>query len=315
MKIIFAGTPQVAVPTLQALVDSPHEVVAVITRSAKPKGRGKTLIPSEVGAWATEHGLNVLEADSLRGEEIQSKVASLNADLGVVVAYGAIIPQHVLDMPKHGWVNLHFSDLPRWRGAAPVQRAIEAGDQTTAVNIFQLEAGLDTGPVFFSRQVAIDEQVNAGDLLASLAESGAPDVVSVVDAITAGTAAATPQVEDGVTYAHMLSKADLALDFMKSARVLHNQVRACAPTPAAFTELPDGKRLKVLRTQVAADCPVALQPGQVHATKKQVWVGTADGVLELLAVAPAGKNQMEAAAWARGARLEENMILGAVEGA
>lgn len=327
MKIIFAGTPEVAVPTFEALVASEHTVVAVLTRSAKPKGRSKTLVPSEVAVAAQARDIPVIEADSLRSAEVQAQLAALQADLGVVVAYGAIIPQVVLDLLPHGWINLHFSQLPRWRGAAPVQRAIAAGDATTAVNIFQLEAGLDTGPVYFSRTVEIAPDINSGDLLTDLATSGAADVVSVVDGIAAGTAQATAQDEAGATYAHMIKPADLLLDFTLSAQMVHNQVRACAPVPGAFTFLPDGKKLKVLRTKVSeipkdlltshpaygiaeTDGSAALlAAGELLITKKQVWVGTADGVLELLQVAPQGKNAMEAAAWARGARLGENPVL------
>lgn len=310
MKIIFAGTPAVAVPTLAALLESSHEVVAVLTRSAKPKKRGKAPVPSEVAAYALEKGVPVIEADSLKDPATQETVRCLQADLGVVVAYGAIIPQNMLDALPHGWVNLHFSELPRWRGAAPVQRAIEAGDTTTAVNIFQLEAGLDTGPVYFSRQVDIDPEITAGELLEQLATSGASDVVQVVDAMAAGTAKATPQSEDGATYAHMIANSELEVDFKKGALENNNKVRAFAPQPTAYTQLPDGKRLKIFKTRLS-DAPVTLQPGEIHATKKQVWVGTGNGCLELISVAPAGKQQMDAAAWARGARLEPGTILGA----
>ncbi|MDO5060286.1 MAG: methionyl-tRNA formyltransferase [Actinomycetaceae bacterium] len=327
MKIIFAGTPEVAVPTFEALVASEHTVVAVLTRSAKPKGRSKTLVPSEVAVAAQAHNIPVIEADSLRSAEVQTQLAALQADLGVVVAYGAIIPQTVLDLLPHGWINLHFSQLPRWRGAAPVQRAIAAGDTTTAVNIFQLEAGLDTGPVYFSRTVEIDLDINSGELLDSLATSGAADVVSVVDGIAAGTAQATAQDEAGATYAHMIKTADLLLDFTQPAQTVHNQVRACAPAPGAFTFLPDGKKLKVLRTkltqipqtlltahadpaaQTTAESALVLAPGELFITKKQVWVGTADAAVELIEVAPQGKNAMEAAAWARGARLGDHPVL------
>lgn len=314
MKIIFAGTPEVAVPTLKALLDSAHEVVAVLTRSAKPKKRGKAPVPSEVATYALQRGVPVIEADTLRDPQVQDQVRSLQADLGVVVAYGAIIPQVMLDSLPYGWINLHFSELPRWRGAAPVQRAIAAGDTTTAVNIFQLEAGLDTGPVYFSRRVDIDPEITAGQLLGELAESGALDVVTVVDQLAAGSATATIQSEGGVSYAHMINSADLEIDFKRSALELHNQVRAVSPAPAAHTWLPDGKRLKIYQTRVATNLPeeISLQAGELYATKKQVWVGTGSDPLELLSVAPAGKQQMDAAAWARGARLEAGMKLGKV---
>ncbi|MCS4484360.1 methionyl-tRNA formyltransferase [Gleimia sp. 6138-11-ORH1] len=321
MKIIFAGTPEVAVPTFEALMASEHTVVAVLTRSAKPKGRSKTLVPSEVAVAAQAHGVPIIEADSLRSAQAQAQLETLEADLGVVVAYGAIIPQEILDLLPHGWINLHFSKLPRWRGAAPVQRAIAAGDKETAINIFQLEAGLDTGPVYFSRTVEIPAEINSGDFLTQLSQIGAPDVVEVVSQIAAGTAVTTAQTEEGATYAKMIKAADLWVDFTKSASEVHNQVRACAPTPGAFAFLPDGKKLKILATKVSAppahtpgigtasQAGESLAAGEILVTKKQVWVGTGAGSVELLLVAPPGKNMMEAAAWARGARLEPKTIL------
>ncbi|MDO5034083.1 MAG: methionyl-tRNA formyltransferase [Actinomycetaceae bacterium] len=308
MKILFAGTPDVAIPTLAALNESNHEVVAVLTRTPARRGRGRTLYPSDVSAWATENGIRVIEADSLKDPEVAKQIVETGAQIGVVVAYGALIPQSVLDSLEYGWINLHFSPLPRWRGAAPVQRAIEAGDTVTAVDIFQLEAGLDTGPVYSTRTVEIDENINAGDLLDELATIGAADVVDVVDALELGVARAVPQDEEGATYAHMIKREDLAIDFSRPARSVHNQVRATAPSPGAYTTLPDGKRLKVLQTRVT-DAP-ATKPGALTVEKNAVFVSAADLQLELLLVAPAGKSHMRAADWARGARLSEGSVLG-----
>lgn len=309
MKIIFAGTPDVALPTLNALVESDHEVVAVLTRTPARKGRGRTLYPSEVSAWASEHGIPVIEADSLKDPAVTSQIIETGAEIGVVVAYGALIPKDVLESLKHGWINLHFSQLPRWRGAAPVQRAIEAGDTATAVDVFQLEEGLDTGPVFSTRPVEIDESINSGELLAKLAEVGARDVVDVVDTIEAGVANAHPQSSEGETYAHRITREDLEIDFARSARDIHNQVRACAPSPGAYTTLPDGKRLKILETRLTRQ--PGDEPGSLAVTKRSVFVSAMDEMLELVSVAPAGKSHMLAPDWARGARLEDGVKLGA----
>lgn len=308
MKILFAGTPDIAVPTLAALVDSDHEVVSVLTRPPARRGRGRTLYPSDVAAWASEHDIPLIEADSVRDEEVAKQIVESGADIGVVVAYGAIIAPDVLESLPYGWINLHFSALPRWRGAAPVQRAIEAGDTATAVDVFQLEEGLDTGPVYSSRPVEIDPNINAGDLLAQLAEVGAQDVVDVVTTIEAGISNARAQSEEGATYAHMLKRDELRIDWTRSASDIHNQVRAWAPQPGAFTTLPDGKRMKILATEVVAG--EGGNPGALVFQKDGVHVETGSGVLELKTVAPAGKAHMKATDWARGARLESGEKLG-----
>ncbi|MDO5048349.1 MAG: methionyl-tRNA formyltransferase [Actinomycetaceae bacterium] len=311
MKILFAGTPDIAVPTLAALVESDHEVVAVLTRTPARRGRGRTLYPSDVAVWAASHNIALIEADSLRNAEVAQQIKATGAQIGVVVAYGAIIPKDVLESLEYGWINLHFSALPRWRGAAPVQRAIEAGDTVTAVDVFQLEEGLDTGPVYSSRPVQIDPNINSGDLLDELAVLGAGDVVDVVDTIEAGVANAHPQPAEGATYAHRITRDDLKIDFANPASQIHNQVRACAPAPGAFTILPDGKRIKILETRVTDRD--ATEPGRLEIQKKAVFVDAADKVLELVTVAPAGKAHMLAADWARGARLETGDKLGGEE--
>ncbi len=311
MRIVFAGTPAPAVPTLQALLASEHEVVAVLTRPPARAGRGRALVPSPVAEAAREAGIEVIEASGFRDPEIRERVAALGADLGVVVAYGALIPQEVLDMPAHGWINLHFSDLPRWRGAAPVQWATLSGDTATASSVFLLEKGLDTGPVYSRLPVEIGRET-AGELLARMAELGAPQVLSVVDAIAAGDAVAVPQDEDDprMTKARQLSHEDGFVDFAETAAEVDRRIRAVDPNPGAWTLLPDGRRLKLGALEpVEEDLPI----GVVAATKKEVLVGCGSGAVRLGRVAPAGKGWMEAAAWARGARLPEGARLGAEE--
>ncbi|WIK65083.1 methionyl-tRNA formyltransferase [Gleimia hominis] len=308
MKVLFAGTPEAAVPTLRALHESSHEVVGVLTRPSARRGRGRTLHPSPVAVFAREHELPLIEANSVKSEPVQREIQEAGAQLGVVVAYGAIIPQTLLDALEHGWINAHFSKLPRWRGAAPVQRAIEAGDTHTAVDVFELEASLDTGDIYRSEPVAISNDVTGQDLLAHMSEVAAPLVTDVVDAIAAGTAQPTGQPNSGATYAHMVDTKQLALDFTATAQQVHNKVRAWAPTPGTYTTLPDGARMKVLSTRIPGGA--TLRPGELQVSKHAVLVGTGSGDLELLTVAPAGKKPMRAADWARGARLGEHAILG-----
>lgn len=312
MKILFAGTPDIAVPTLSALVQSDHEVIAVLTRTPARRRRGRTLYPSDVAVWAAENDIPLIEADSLRDEKVAQQIVNTGAQIGVVVAYGAIIPLNVLESLEHGWINLHFSALPRWRGAAPVQRAIEAGDTVTAVDVFQLEEGLDTGPIYSSRAVEIDPDINSGDLLDELAVLGAQDVVDVVTTIEAGVANARPQSDEGAVYAHRITRDDLEIDFTRPAAEVHNQVRACAPQPGAYTLLPDGKRMKILRTRLTDTDATA--PGTLNFEKNAVFVDAGDKALELQVVAPAGKSHMKAADWARGARLESGDKLGEAKG-
>lgn len=309
MRVIFAGTPEVAVPTLEALNQSEHEIVAVLTRPPARRGRGRTRYPSAVGQWARDHDKALIEASSVRDPDIGRRIADCGAELGVVVAYGAIIPPQVLSSLPQGWINLHFSNLPRWRGAAPVQRAIEAGDTATAIDIFQLEEGLDTGPVFSSRPMEIDLETTGGELLESLAVQGAHDVVDVVTSIEAGVARAIAQSAEGATYAHMVSRDELQIDFDRPALEVHNHIRAWSPQPGTWTILPNRQRLKILATHPTAE-NFELVAGELAVTRNGVFVGTADAPLEICTVAPAGKSRMSANDWARGARLEKPAILG-----
>lgn len=312
MRLIFAGTPEVAVPTLEVLAESEHEVVAVLTRPPARSGRGRTLIDSPVARVAKDRGLRIIETSHPRDPEIQQAVRDLSADLGVVVAFGAIIPPDMLAMPAMGWINLHFSDLPRWRGAAPVQHAIRSGDQTTATCVFHLEQGLDTGPILSRLKVALSGSETTDALLASLAKTGSTQVLEVIDQLAAGTALAVPQSEDGITLAPRLSKDDAYVDFRQTCAQVDAWIRSVTSNPGAWT-LVDGT---VLRLDPVMPLPDALSPGvgRIVATKRSVRVGCERGMVELTRVAPAGKGWMDAAAWWRGARLTEEAMLGGKRG-
>ncbi|WP_074015324.1 methionyl-tRNA formyltransferase [Actinomyces polynesiensis] len=310
MRTIFAGTPSAAVPTLLALLASHHEVVAALTRPPARSGRGRTLHPSAVAEVASSHGVPLIEAVGLRDESVRARIGQAGADLGVVVAYGALIPPDVLGMPRLGWANLHFSDLPHWRGAAPVQWAVREGDPVTASCVFQLEEGLDTGPVYSRLPVEIGHE-SAGELLARMADLGARQVVEVADALEDGTAQATPQGVEGagpLHYARRLTTADGLVDFRRAAGEVDRVVRSVTPDPGAWTTLPDGRRLG-LGTVTPTGTP-SPGPGVLLASRRRVEVGCADTTVLLGEVAPAGRSWMDAAAWARGARLGEGTRLG-----
>ena len=265
------------------------------------------MYPSPVAELATEFGVELLETTTLKTPEIVQRIEDVQADLGVVVAYGGLVPPNVLVMPAHGWVNLHFSDLPRWRGAAPVQWAIRQGDATTASCVFNLEEGLDTGDVYSRIEVPIVRE-SAGELLSSMAEAGADQVLGVVDALADGSATATAQSAEGVTHARRLEHVDGYVSFTHDAEHEDRIIRSVTPNPGAYTVVPGGARMKLDKaTPVDRD---DLAPGQLEVTKKQVTVGCASGALVLGKVAPAGKSWMDAAAWARGARPSQDLRLG-----
>lgn len=306
-KALFFGSPEVAVVSLRALIDSRHEVVGVVTGPDRPAGRGMKLKPSPVKEAATSLGLPVLQPASLRTPEVHAEMASLGADAFVVVAYGLILPVEVLEMPRLGCVNVHFSLLPRHRGAAPVQWAIIEGDTETGVSIMRMDAGLDTGPVLRTVVERIDPDETAGELTGRLAAIGARALVEVIDELE--HLPAQPQPDEGATYAAKLSSEQARIDWSESAVRIKNLVRALQPHPGAWTEL-NGRRLKVLAAQTterASEGP----PGQVVMVGKS-WLGvnTADGVVELLEVQPEGKPRMSAADFARGQRLQGDEVLG-----
>jgi methionyl-tRNA formyltransferase len=296
LRLVFAGSPAAAVPSLAALAQSPHEIAAVITREDSPQGRRAVLTPTPVAVEAESRGVPVIRANRLAGDATAA-VQALEPDLGVIVAYGGLVREPLLSTPRLGWINLHFSILPRWRGAAPVQRSIMAGDDVTGATVFQLVPELDAGDVFGRMTEPIGAHQTAGRLLESLAVSGAELLVRVVDALADGTARAEPQVGD-VTLAPKLALQDGALDFTRPAREVYDVIRGVTPEPGAFTEV-DGARLKVLEATPARDVP-RLAPGEFALVGKAVMVGTATEPIELLVVHPAGRKAMDAASWWRG---------------
>jgi methionyl-tRNA formyltransferase len=307
VRIVFAGTPEPALAALEALVASRHEVVAVVTRPDAPSGRGKKLSRSPVGERAHELGLEVLTPRRPRDPDFVARLTALAPDCCPVVAYGALIPQHVLDIPVHGWVNLHFSLLPAWRGAAPVQHAVLAGDLVTGASTFQLVAELDAGPVYGTVQDRIGPADTSGDLLARLAVSGAQLLVSTLDGIADGTLSAVPQPDSGVTFAPKLTVDDGRLEWEQPASLVDRRIRACTPAPGAWTTFR-GERFKIGSATLSDE---TLPPGALHATKRSVRVGTGTTALELGQVQAQGKKAMPAADWARGLSLRADDRLGA----
>lgn len=246
MRVIFMGTPDFAVPTLHALVEAGHEVVAVYSQPPRPAGRGKQLVATPVHRAAEALGLQVRTPLTLRDLEAQADFAALDADVAVVAAYGLILPQPVLGAPRHGCLNVHASLLPRWRGAAPIQRAILAGDPVTGVTIMQMEAGLDTGPMLAAARTPIDDKT-AGELTEELSEIGGRLMVEVLDNLPQRRAETQPEL--GVTYAKKIEKAESRIDFARAAEQVERQVRAFAPAPGAFFEM-DGERFRVLKVEL-----------------------------------------------------------------
>jgi methionyl-tRNA formyltransferase len=303
MRLVFAGTPETALPSLRTLIDSPrHEVVAVITRPDAQSGRGRKVHPSPVAELAEEAGIEVLRPAKVGDPAFLDTLRALEPDCCPVVAYGALLPQPALDVPKHGWINLHFSILPAWRGAAPVQHAVLHGDEITGATTFQIVKALDAGPVYG----VVTEQVLTGDtsgtLLERLAVSGAGLLAATLDGVEDGTLEARPQPSDGVTTAPKISVLDARVDWSKPAMHIDRLIRACTPNPGAWSEFR-GQRVKLGPSRIVPQA-ARLAPGEISATKNTVLVGTATDALELDEVQPQGKRLMGAGEWARGVRLE-----------
>jgi len=302
VRIAFAGTPAPAVPSLRALLDSPHhDVVAAITRPAARAGRGRRPVESPVAALAAEAGLPVLTPAKAGDPEFLAHLAELDVDCCAVVAYGALLPPSALAVPRHGWVNLHFSLLPAWRGAAPVQHAILAGDDVTGASTFLIEAGLDTGPVYGVVTESIRPDDTAGDLLERLSVSGAGLLAATMDGIADGSLVAVPQSGDGVSLAPKITVEDARIDWQQPGRPVERRVRACTPSPGAWTTFRD-ERLKLGPLTLRGSNDLA--PGELRVGRADVAVGTASLDLQLGLVQPPGKRPMSAADWARGARIE-----------
>ncbi len=302
MRLVFAGTPAAAVPALQRLLAGRHEVVAVLTRPDAASGRGRTARPSAVAEVAQAAGVEVLKYRSPRDPQFQSRLEALAADACPIVAYGGLIPPAALAVPAHGWINLHFSLLPAWRGAAPVQHAIWHGDDVTGASTFRLEEGLDTGPVYGTVVEPIGPHDTAGDLLGRLSIAGAELLAQTLDGIAAGALAPVPQPEHGITFAPKIEVEDARLDLAQPVVRIDRQIRACTPAPGAWTTFR-GDRLK-LGPAVPDPAQAALEPGEVRVTKQAVWVGTATAPLRLGEVQAQGKRPMAAADWARGLRIQ-----------
>ena len=306
MRLVFAGTPDVALPSLDALIASRHEVVAVLTRPPAPAGRGRAPRPSPVQARAEEMGLPVLAPASLREADAIAAIAAFAPDCCPVVAYGELIPAHALALPVHGWINLHFSLLPRWRGAAPVQHAIRAGDTETGATTFRIDEGLDTGPILLQERARIGEHDTSGALLERMAVSGAALLVATLDGLEDGTLIPRPQPDDGITLAPRIDVDDARIHWPAPADVIDRLIRASTPAPGGWTTLR-GARLRlgpVVITEVTD-----LAAGELRAGKRDVLVGTGSAAVRLGTVIAEGKRPTAAADWARGQRLEPGEAL------
>ncbi|ANZ42164.1 methionyl-tRNA formyltransferase [Lentzea guizhouensis] len=302
MRLVFAGTPEVALPSLRAFLDSSrHDVVAVVTRPDAPVGRGRRIERSPVAALADEHGIEVLSPAKAGDPDFLDRLRALEPDLCPVVAYGALLPQRTLDIPRFGWVNLHFSVLPAWRGAAPVQASVRAGDDITGATTFRIVKELDAGPVFGVVTEKIQPRDTSGDLLGRLSVSGAELLLSTVDGIEAGTLRAVDQPTDGVTYAAKITVDDARLDFGTPAVALDRLARAVTPEPGPWAEFR-GERLKLGPVTPVED--VTLPAGEIVVERKRVLVGTATTAVALGEVQAQGKKRMAATDWARGVRIE-----------
>lgn len=297
MRICIAATPSVAVPTLDALLASEHQILSVITRPDAPAGRGRTLKASAVSDWATSKGIDLHKPASV--DEISRLVAQ--CDLVITIGYGVLLPETILNIPRHGFINLHFSALPRWRGAAPVQRALEAGDTTTGVTVFKLDAGMDTGPIYTTAPFDVSPTINTPELLDGLALLGVKAVLQTISLIESGVNP-TVQASEGITRANKLTSEEAQIDWSQSTSTIVNKIRAFYPNPGAWTTFRDVK----IKMNSATVSELKLQPGEITQQGKAILVGTSDGAIELITVKPAGKSAMSAQDWANGQHLIAN---------
>lgn len=299
MRIVFAGTPAIAVPAFESLVQSHHEVCLAVTREDAPVGRKRILTASHVAQAAKAHHVPVLKTNRL-DESALNRISSAQPDLGVVVAFGALLPEEALVIPRLGWINIHFSSLPRWRGAAPAQHTLIAGDEVAGVTIFQLDQGLDSGPIFAQREFSIRNGIHAGELLEQLARESIPLLGEVISELEHGTARAVPQ-QGEVTLAPKLSRADARLDFSLYAEAILRRWAGVTPEPGAWVNV-DGKSVKILALQPsgAGFTSDGLLPGECRLIQGHALVGTGSNSLELITVQPEGKLPMRASDWLRG---------------
>jgi len=307
MRVVFAGTPEVAVPSLEAIAASPHELVGVVTRPDAPAGRGRKLVASPVAQKAVELGVPVLKPEHPRDEDFQAELKALDVDCCPVVAYGALLPQSALDIPRLGWVNLHFSLLPRWRGAAPVQHAILHGDEFSGATTFRIVKELDAGPTYGMMTELVRSDDTAGTLLQRLAEGGAGLLVATLDGIELGQLEEREQQSDGVTYAGKITVEDAQVHWDEPVAFVDRRIRSCTPAPGAWTTFA-GERVKL--GPVVPEDVGELPPGQLLVGKSSVHVGTRSTAVRLGQVKAFGKKEMPAADWARGVRIESGASFG-----
>lgn len=304
MRILFMGTPEFALFSLRALVEAGMNVVGVVTQPDQPKGRGYVLTPPPVKVFAQEHGIPVYQPERLKNGAFDETLAKINPDLIVVTAYGKILPESLLDYPKYGCVNVHGSLLPEYRGAAPMQRAILEGKKETGITTMLMDAGLDTGKMLLQARVPIEENDNFETIHDKMGEAGAPLLVETIEKIVAGTI--TPVEQDGAkaTYAAKIEKEDCKIDFSKSARGVHDQIRALSPVPLAFTRLPDGKLLKVAASELTTEKFDPVPAGTVVSISGgAITVACGEGAIRLLELIPEGKSRMSAAAFVNGRKI------------
>lgn len=307
MRLLFAGTPAAAVPSLVALIESTHDVVAVLTRPDAATGRGRKTAVSPIGECARDHGIEVMQPVRMSDDAFLGQLADLAPDCCPIVAFGGLVPPKALLIPRVGWVNLHFSLLPAWRGAAPVQHAVLHGDEITGVSTFLLDDGLDTGPVFGSVTEEIRDTDTSGELLERLAASGAELLVRTLDGIASGELVALPQASEGVSVAPKLKVSDARITWRSPALHVDRQVRACTPVPGAWTTFRDG-RIKVMPL-VQSSQNGDLAAGVLAVSKDEVLVGTGSHAVRLGQVQPQGRRPMAATDWARGVRVESSELL------
>ena len=295
----MAATPDVALPTLEYLLASEHELIFVITQPDRPAGRGRILTATPVAEWACEHGVEVYKPNS--SEEISDLVAEV--DLVITIGYGVLLPEPLLNIPRYGFLNLHFSLLPAWRGAAPVQRSLEAGDPVTGVTVFKLDAGMDTGPIYVMHRFALDEDITSDELFVELAELGVGAIDEALSLIESGEKPLA-QSTSGVSRALKLSKEEGRIDWSQSAESIHRKIRAFTSNPGAWSHF-HGQIIKLEAPHASA---LTLKPGEILHKDRKLFVGTGTHALEIKTLIPAGKQRMEASAWARGAHLIEGDV-------
>ncbi len=309
MNVLFMGTPDFALFSLKALAESRHNVVGVVTQPDKPKGRGYTLTPPPVKVFALDKGYNVYQPDTLRSDDFAALLEELAPDVIAVVAYGKILPKNVLDFPKYGCINVHGSLLPKYRGAAPMQRAIIDGERETGITTMYMAEGLDTGDMLMSEPVIIEDGDNFETVHDKLGECGASLLIKTLDALENGTAKRTPQDETTASYAAKITKDTCKIDFSMDARSVHNLIRGLSPVPLAVTHTADGRLLKIVKAEIDSEDGVCGLPGEVISVDGKLRIACGKGSINVLGVLPEGKSRMSASDFIRGRKLNKGDIL------